>query len=75
MDKWYVATMNDGIFIINQKPHPVPVDYVNPNASGPSLVISMRSGSRCAEEIAERIVAAHNAELDAEVRGGELGPR
>jgi hypothetical protein len=73
MNKWYVATMNDGIFIINQKPHPVPVDYVNPNASGPSLVISMRSGSRGIGEIAEQIVTAHNAEVDAEVKAGNWG--
>jgi hypothetical protein len=73
MDKWYVATMNDGIFIINQKPHPAPVDHINPNAPGPSLIISMRSGSREAEEIAEQIVSAHNADLDAEIRAGNWG--
>jgi hypothetical protein len=63
MNKWYVATMNDGIFIINTKPHPAPVDYVNPNAPEPTMVISMRSGSREAEELAQQIVNAHNAEI------------
>lgn len=61
--RWYVAAMNDCIFIVNEPPRPAPVDYVNPNAPAPSVVISMRSGSRDAQEIAEQIVAAHNATL------------
>jgi len=59
-ETWYVAAMNDCIFIIDQKPHPAPIDYVNETAPAPSVVISMRSGSREAQEIAEQIVAAHN---------------
>lgn len=58
--KWYVATMNDCIFIINRQPRPAPIDYPNPRV-GPDLVISMRSGSRETQELAEAIVAAHNA--------------
>jgi hypothetical protein len=60
MKTWYVATMNDCIFIVNSKPHPAPVDGVNPNHPSPSVVISMRSGSHESQEIAERIVAEHN---------------
>lgn len=60
-EQWHVATMNDCIVIVNQKPHPAPVDCVNPDTPGPSLVISMGSGSREAEELARRVVEAHNA--------------
>ncbi|HEX2878776.1 MAG TPA: Lar family restriction alleviation protein [Polyangiaceae bacterium] len=65
MNKWYVATMNDCIFIVDQQPRPAPVDHVNPNAPAPSVVISMRSGSREAQEIAEEIVKAHNGDTNA----------
>lgn len=63
MDKWYVAAMNDCIFIVDQEPRPAPVDHVNPNLPAPSVVISMRSGSREAQEIAERVVREHNASI------------
>jgi len=62
-NRWYVAAMNDCIFIINRKPHPAPIDYVNPNTPAPSVVISIRSGGRDAEEIASQIVNAHNAAI------------
>lgn len=35
---WYLATMNDGLFVIDRKPRPAPVDYVNPNLEPPSVV-------------------------------------
>src|ERR1043165_8395065 len=60
---WYVAAMNDGLFIVNEKPRPAPVDYVNPSLPGPSLVIPMRGGGKELQELAEEIVAAHNARL------------
>lgn len=63
MDKWYVAAMNDCIFIVDQEPRPTPVDHVNPNLPAASVVISMRSGSREAQEIAELIVGEHNAAM------------
>jgi hypothetical protein len=63
MDKWYVAAMNDCIFIVDQQPRPAPVDHVNPNLPAPNVVISMRSGSREAQEIAELIVNEHNAAM------------
>jgi hypothetical protein len=73
MRTWYVAAMNDCIFIVDEKPHPVPVDYVNPNLPQPSVVISMRSGSREAQETAEQIVVAHNSELEIATRAGSWG--
>lgn len=63
--KWYVATMNDCIFIVNRKPRPAPVDHVNPNTPAPGVVISMRSGSREVQRIAEEITEAHNATVAA----------
>lgn len=62
-EQWYVATMNDCVLIVDREPRPAPVDYVNQNLPEPSVVISMRSGSREAQEIAAQIVAAHNAPL------------
>lgn len=62
MAEWYVATMNDCIFITDEPPRPSTDDRVF--RSGPSLVISLRSGSRDAQEAAEEIVAAHNGDLE-----------
>jgi len=67
-NQWYVAAMNDCIFIIDREPRPTPVDHVNPSLPVPSVVISMRSGSRETQEIAERIVEAHNKSVCTELR-------
>lgn len=59
MVKWYVATMNDCIFIVDKQPRSS-TDYPRFNGDDDVMVISMRSGSREAQEIAEQVVAAHN---------------
>lgn len=59
--KWYVATMNDGLFIVNRPPHPAPVDYVNTNSTPPETVIPLRHNDAIMQAVAEEIVAAHNA--------------
>jgi hypothetical protein len=64
MEKWYVATMNDCIFIVDREPHPAPIDRINPDAPAPNVVMSMRSRSREAQAIADQIVAEHNAAIE-----------
>lgn len=59
MTKWYVATMNDCIFIVDRQPHPS-TDYPRFDGDDDMMVISMRSGSREAQQIAEQVVNAHN---------------
>lgn len=60
---WYLATMNDGLAIIDVQPAPAPVDYVNPNRRAPSLIIPLRHNDRVTQEVAEQIVAEHNAAI------------
>lgn len=57
---WYVATMNDGLAIIDVEPAPAPVDAVNPHRPAPSLVIPLRHADRVTQEVAEEIVREHN---------------
>lgn len=65
MKKWYLAVMNDGLFIVDAQPAPAPVDHVNPiRRPIPSLVIPLRHNDRITQQVAERIVAEHNAEID-----------
>lgn len=63
MSKWYVATMNDCIFIIDRKPKPAPVDYIGTEMDC-EVCISMESGSKQAQMLAETIVEAHNATVE-----------
>jgi len=71
-DLWYVATMNNGLFIIDHKPAPAPVDYVNTSIPAPSLVIPLRHNDRVTQEVAEQIVSEHNAAL---LRAGRANGR
>lgn len=64
MKKWYLAAMNDGLFIVDAPPAPAPVDHVNPNRTMPSLVIPLRHNDLITQQVAERIVAEHNTEID-----------
>lgn len=66
--KWYIAAMNDCVFIIDRQPRPAPVDYISPTLPMPNVVISMQSGSREAQEMAKQIVAAHNADIQSQHR-------
>ena len=68
MKKWYLAAMNDGLFIVDVMPAPAPVDHVNPSRPIPSLVIPLHHNDRITQETAGRIVAAHNAEIDSTER-------
>lgn len=55
--KWYLGAMNDGLFIIDRPPKPVPVDYLT--AGDPDLNVIVAMGN---DKIrAKAIVAAHNA--------------
>ena len=62
-DLWYVATMNDGLAIIDVKPAPAPVDAVNPNRPAPALIIPLRHNDRATQKAAEEIVREHNAAI------------
>lgn len=55
--------MNDGLAIINVKPAPAPVDHVNPNRPAPTLIIPLRNNDRVTQEVAEQVVAEHNAAI------------
>ena len=57
MKKWYVGTMNDACFIIDQKPRPAPVDYINSNALPNVNVIAGPIDG----DMAQKICDAHNA--------------
>ena len=56
---WYVGAMNDGYFVIDQKPQPAPVDYVCEMDHDVNVIAAC--GAR--EDIANLLVAEHNAKL------------
>lgn len=58
--KWYLASKNDGLFIINAPPRPSTDDEVHDRADGPTMVVCV---SGLDEARAASIVAAHNATL------------
>lgn len=58
-DRWYVSTMNDGYFVIDQKPQPAPVDYACDVDHGVKMIAACGSN----KEIAELLVAEHNARI------------
>lgn len=57
---WYLATMNDGLFVINRKPQPAPVDFVNTSLESPEIVIPLPGNDRQTQTVAELLIAAHN---------------
>lgn len=57
--RWYVGTMNDGYFVIDQKPQPAPVDYVCDMDHDVNVIAAC--GSK--KELAELLVAEHNARI------------
>ena len=57
--RWYVGTMNDGYFVIDQKPQPAPVDYVCTMDHDVNVIAAC--GAR--EDIANLLVAEHNAKI------------
>jgi hypothetical protein len=72
MKKWYLATMNDGLFIVDVMPAPAPMDHVNPNKLAHSLIIPLRNNDRVTQEVAAQIIAAHNAEIDGAERTASI---
>lgn len=60
MRKWYLASMNDGLFIINQPPRPSTDEQFHDRADGPGMVINV---SGMDPQLANEIVAAHNLSL------------
>jgi hypothetical protein len=59
MIKWYVGTMNDGYFVVDQKPQPAPVDHACDIDHGVNVIAAC--GSR--KDLADLLVAEHNARL------------
>ena len=68
--RWYLGSMNDGLFIIDQPPSPSGAD-VGPHvkANGPKLILNVTD---LPGEKAQAIVDAHNAALTA-AKAGEDG--
>jgi len=54
--KWYIGTMNDGLFIIDQPPQPAPIDY----ACGIDHDVNVIAAMGNDRIRTEAIVAAHN---------------
>lgn len=56
---WYLASLNDGLFIINQKPSPAGTDIpVGCGTMNPSIVLNV---TELSQDKAKAIVDAHNA--------------
>jgi hypothetical protein len=58
--RWYLATMSDGLFIINRPPRPSTDDQVHDRDDGPDLVLNV---SGVDPQLAREIVDAHNLSL------------
>lgn len=57
-DKWYLGSMNDGLFIINRPPSPVGTDVPpHMSANGPTMVLNVTD---LPLKKAQAIVDAHN---------------
>ncbi len=60
MQKWYLGSMNDGLFIINQPPRPSTDEQFHEREDGPSMVLNV---SGIDPQLAYEIVSAHNLSL------------
>ena len=60
MQKWYLGSMNDGLFIINQPPRPSTDEQFHEREDGPSMVLNV---SGIDPQLAYEIVLAHNLSL------------
>lgn len=64
MERWYLGSMNDGLFIINAPPRPSTDDIVFGQHQGhPTTVINV---TELPLEKAQALVDAHNALVDKE---------
>jgi len=59
-DKWYLATQNDALFIIDKPPSPVPLDYHH-SPDDVNVIAALKGSHEEAMANGERIVAAVNA--------------
>ena len=57
LEKWYVGTQNDGIFIIDRPPRPAPVDFFTPGVSDATAIANVYHGPK-ADEHARLLAAA-----------------
>jgi hypothetical protein len=60
MERWYLGSMNDGLFIINTPPSPSNDHPFHERMNGPSVVIPVHG---LPQDRAQAIVDAHNAAL------------
>lgn len=63
--QWYVGAMNDGYFVIDSEPQPVPVDYACDTDHGINVIAACGSN----KELADLLVGEHNARLKIEGNG------
>lgn len=61
-NRWYLGSLNDGLFIINRCPTPNATDFPPHDDYGPDVVLNVVA---LTEKQAQEIVDAHNATLDA----------
>jgi len=57
MKRWYLGSLNDGLFIIDAPPRPSTDDSWHDRPDGPEMVLNVTALSH---EQAQAIVAAHN---------------
>jgi hypothetical protein len=60
MERWYLGSMNDGLFIINTPPRPSTDDQFHERTDGPTVVLNVNG---LPQARAQEIVDAHNAAL------------
>lgn len=61
MTHWYVASMNDGLFIIDKQPRPSTDDVWHDQPDGPDMVLNV---TELPLEKAQAVCDAHNAVAD-----------
>ena len=59
-ERWYLSSMNDGLFIINTPPRPSTENVWHDRSDGPTLVIPIHEMDH---KMAQKICDAHNAAL------------
>lgn len=60
-DIWYLGSMNDGLFIINKRPHPS-TDHINHSGvDGPTVVLNI---TELPSDKAQKVINTHNTTLN-----------
>jgi len=70
--RWYLGSMNDGLFIINTPPRPSTDHQWHGRPDGPTFVVAV---SALPEGYAQAIVDAHNTALASQARAGDEAVR